>query len=334
MLSALRNFLLTFLIAALIFGGLAYLIVGFVLSTLTDVTVPSTEPDDTIRLTLPEDTDPPTTDVPPPPDEEPIVGETFNILLVGSDYQPDIFDDYHYEENYTGTGFPDKRSRKYGADMLILVRVDKTARKFIFCPIPRTTRVLVDGLNTQIGDVYAAKNMEFLCGKVAGLTGLEINYWATLDVGGIADVVNALGGVTYYVPENMEYEDEEQGLVINLKKGTTNLNGEKAAQLLRYAGYGTNSRMNTAVDFLKAMLAKLTNISNLSKAPDFYRAATRTVKTNFTSDDFMNNLDLIFAYSKFEAVTITYPGSTKMTEGVTYFEPALTNAMSLFSQYK
>ncbi|MBQ8508483.1 MAG: LCP family protein [Clostridia bacterium] len=336
MLSALRNFALTFTIAAIIFGLIAYFVVGFVLDTLT-VTISATpEPNDTAQLILPEDTTSADTTGPETPDQpvEEIDGETFNILLVGTDYQPDLFDDYDYEEKWTGEGFPDRRSRKISADMIILMRIDKENRKFVFCSLPRNTRVLVDGIYMQLGDVYAQKGIDFLCGKVTGLTGLEMDYYAILDVGGIAEVVDAFGGISYYVPEDMEYEDPEQNLIISLKKGTQTIKGEEAAQLLRYAGYGTNARMSTAVSFIEAMMDKFTNITYITKAPEIYKKVTEIVTTNFTADDLMNNIDLIFSYSKFEAVSVSYPGSSKVYENVTYFEPSLANALDIFASYK
>ena len=332
MLSALRNFILTFVIATVIFGTIAYFVVGFVLDTLS-VAISAETVDETYTTeTLPaEDTEDTA-----PPDEDEIEGETFNMLLIGTDYQPDIFNDYNYEEKWTGSGFPDKRSREISADLLIFLRVDKENRKFVFCGLPSNLRVLVDGISMKLGDVYAEKGVEFLCGKVSGLTGLEIDYYASLDVGSIASVVDKIGGVSYYIPEDMHYEDPDQDLVIDLKKGTTLLDGNKAAQLLRYAGYssGASSRMSTAIGFLQAMISKFTNITYLTKAPDLYESVADYFDTNFTVDDLINNLDLIFSYSKFESTIVSYPGSNKVTDGVNYFEPSTAAALDMFASYK
>ena len=338
MLSALRNFFLTFLIAALIFGGLAYFIVGFVLDTLSVAISADTTVVDTpkVDITAPSDTtQADTTDVPPEPVEE-IRGDTFNILLIGTDYQPDRFDDYNYEETWTGSGFPDKRNREWSTDTLIILRVDKENRKFVFCSLPRNLRVLVDGIPTQLGEVYYKKGIDYLCGKVAALTGLRMDYYASMDVGGIAACVDAVGGVSYYVPEDMKYRDNKADLTIDLKKGTTNINGQKAEQLLRYQGYATGNagRMNTAVSFAQAILAKCTNPAYLPKAAALYKTLTERIATNFTADDLMNNLDLLFSYPKFEPVAVSYPGSAKVYDGVTFFEPSVSAAMEIFDSYQ
>lgn len=333
MLSGLRNFAITFAISLLIFGVIAYFTVGFVSGMITDTvdTVPTVNPG---VVTAPEETD---TESEPADTEEikEISGESFNLLILGSDYQPERFNDYDYEEKWTGSGFPDKRNRPFGADAIILLRVDKETRQFIFCPIPRNTRVTVDGKNAQLGDLLSIKNTDYLCGKVTGLTGMRIDYHATVTVGSIASIVDAVGGITYYVPEDMHYEDQEQGLTINLIAGTHNITGSKAAQLLRYVGYenGNVGRMNTSVEFLKAVFAKFTDASYLDKAVNLYNAVRNNVATNFTADDLVNNLDLIFSYSDFEAVTVNYPGSTKNFDGIAYFEPSLTSAMEMFDSF-
>lgn len=341
MLSALRNFALTFLVAALIFGILAYVIVGFVIDTMSQ-TLPSGDnrpQDGYIDTDFSDTTEPSDTtdseDTTLPPEEE-IIGESFTMLLIGTNYQPEIFDDYDYEERWEGPGFPDKRNRKWGADMLIVLRVDKENRQFVFCPIPTNTRVLVDGSYIQLGDIISEKGVEFLCGKVSGLVGLKMDYYTLINVGSISDALDAIGEVTYYVPENMEHSDPELQLEISLKKGTTIIDGDRAEQLLRYNGYknGELGRMNTHVEFIKAILAKYTNVTYYDKSVEFYDGVSEHVEITFTRDDFLNSRDLIFAYPKFEAVTLSYPGNNKVYDGVTYFEPSLSIALDMFDKYK
>ena len=88
MLSATKNFVLTFLIALIIFGLIAYMLVGLVLNNILGGTVEETAP--------PEDT------VVSPENEGPgnigiqfgNGGESFNILLIGTDYRPSDFVNY------------------------------------------------------------------------------------------------------------------------------------------------------------------------------------------------------------------------------------------------
>ncbi len=329
---------------------IAYFIVGFVVDTMTETIPDGADTEDIFGDIFSDPTDTENTPVISPSvsdttadtdkvDETPINGETFNVLLIGTDYQPELFDDYDYEtkwrENPENTGFPDKRNRPWGADAIILLRIDKENHKFVFCPIPRNTRIAVGGDYTQLGDVISTKSLDYLRGKVSVLTGLTIDYYVKINVGDIAAIVDATDGVTYYVPEDMFYEDPEQDLVIDLKKGTHSVDGETAMQLLRYTGYqnGAVGRMNTIVEFMKAVFAKYTNITYVTKVPELFESVVSMVETNFTMDDLVNNLDLIFSYPKFEAVTVTYPGSNRAYNGITYFEPSVAAAKDIFDSF-
>ncbi len=332
---ALRNFILTFAVSLLVFGIMAYAGVGFVLDSVIgpvpDITTPpaiTLEGDDPIFD--PEDTseDPSFTDE--------IVGESFNILLIGSDYQPEIFDDYDYEEKWPGPGFPDKRNRPWCADMIILLRIDKASRQFVICPIPRNIKRVVDRETVRLGDTIAKKNTQFLCGKVSELTGLPIDYYIHIRVGQIASCIDALGAITFDIPLDMKYEDSEQKLIIDLKKGTHKMTGAKTAQLLRYMGYSNGSvgRTNITVDFLKAMLDEYLSPKYIDEALNIYSKLKDKVETNFTEEVLANNLDLIFSYPDFETVTLTYPGSTRVEDDVTYFIPDTSAASALFAKYE
>ena len=91
MLSATKNFFLTFLIALVIFSMIAYMLVGLVLNNLLGVGEETTVP--------PEDT----VSGPDNNNQGSIgiqfgnSGESFNILLIGTDYRPSEFVDYDPE---------------------------------------------------------------------------------------------------------------------------------------------------------------------------------------------------------------------------------------------
>ena len=348
MLSSLRNFALTFLISAVIFGLLAWGVVGLVVNVLQETiptgdNTPNIDGFSDITDTQQSDTTPSfgaddttnTGDLSDDPTDE-IVGDTFTILLVGTDYQSEIFDDYDYEERWEGDGFPDKRNRAWGADMIILLHVDKEDRQFVFCPIPRNTRVFVDGVYMQLGDTLATKGIDYLCGKITDLTSLSIDYYAKVDIGSVATAIDILGTVDFTIPEDMVYSDPVQNLEINLTAGETTLDGASAAQLLRYVGYdnGSDGRMQITIDLFNAILKKFTDIQYLDLADDLYEALEEHITTTFTLDDLMNNLDLIFSYSKFKSVTETIPGHNKVYDGTVFFEISRANAHKKFAAYK
>ena len=96
MLSAFKNFGVTFLISLAIFGVIAYFATGFVTGTVTDIL--QNEHDKLSEII--QNNDPvsdETEDISDNPDvtpEKEILGESFNFLIVTTDYRPDAFADY------------------------------------------------------------------------------------------------------------------------------------------------------------------------------------------------------------------------------------------------
>lgn len=117
------------------------------------------------------------------------------------------------------------------------------------------------------------------------ITGLDIDYVASVDTGGFSDIIDAIGGVDFYVPQDMDYEDPYQDLYIHLKEGQQVLDGEKAEQLVRFRKYTGDippdiHRMMVQQDFLKALSGQLLSTRNLKQITELITVAYDMVKTD------------------------------------------------------
>lgn len=54
---------------------------------------------------------------------------------------------------------------------------------------------------------------------VENLTGINIDYYITVKTSALIEIVDAIGGVDFDVPINMDYDDDTQDLHIHLKAG-------------------------------------------------------------------------------------------------------------------
>ena len=88
--------------------------------------------------------------------------------------------------------------------------------------------------NDKINSIYSEKDPNKILKAVNGLTGLNIEYYVTIDNSALIKLVDIIGGVEFDVPIDMNYDDRSQNLHIHLKKGIQVINGEKAEQLLRF----------------------------------------------------------------------------------------------------
>lgn len=125
------------------------------------------------------------------------------------------------------------------------------------------------------------------------LTGLNIQYYATIDTKSLRDVVDAVGGVYFDVPRDMKYTDTEQKLYIDLKQGYQLLDGDKAEQLLRFrhgqnlsdtysSEYGQQDlgRMRTQREFLVEAAKQIMQAKNVFKIGEFIDIAHKNLETN------------------------------------------------------
>lgn len=349
MLSAFKNFLITFGISVTIFGFIAYFTVSYAVGAMTSTPGEVGVPDD------PEDTDISFETIVPPDNGDKLPetkGKSFNVLLIGTDLQESKFDDYspdlwfweleQYERLEVSEGTLAKQSglfkyRTAEADSMVVMRVDKERREFTFTYIPGNMIVLAEGGEVEIGTLYGSKGVDFLRQKVEAVTGLRIDYHICISVEEIEAVIDEFDWVDFNVPCDMQYEDEFQDLVIDLKKGNNRLDGSEASQLLRFNGYTGNSenRGTTTVKYIMALMSRASSVSNKTSVAQLYEAIYKLVDTNLTVDFLFENIDLIFSYSDYKNYELTYPGKyTVDNDGNKIFEPEIKNAINMFYSYR
>ena len=337
MLSATKNFVLTFIIALIVFGLIAYMLVGLVLNNLLGVGASETQP--------PEET----TSEPEDNSDGPVGiqlsgGESFNILLIGTDYRPSEFVDYDpemLEELYgikqeavtvipppsdvkpnPGSVVSDKEYwlsdgivssdgslifdggfysvdyRVIETDALVLLRADKEREQFTLTVFPPDAYVDMSGKYVKLSEVYGRYGLETLLNKVYAMTGVMIDHYAVVSMEKFTDLVDALGGINFNVPCNMVYTDKAGGIDINLKSGIQRLDGDSVLDVLMFKDYQNGgSREKTTAELIKKFITTFISITNYNRAPAVFAELESMVDTDFTLDKFKNNIDLIFKYA-------------------------------------
>ena len=175
------------------------------------------------------------------------------------------------------------------SDTIMLFSISTKQNNINVISIPRDLKVKI-GNNYQKINAALALGKESLAVKtVKEVTGVPIHHYVTVNFDAVEDIVNALGGVDFYVPSNMNYEDPYQDLYIHLNKGQQHLNGKQAVQLLRYRGYAMADieRSNVQRNFIQALVDQKLTVSNLDKIPQIYGAVNENIRSNMTVADIM-----------------------------------------------
>lgn len=182
-------------------------------------------------------------------------------------------------------------------DTLILASYDPKDQSAALLSIPRDT-FIGDYKSSatswdKINAVYQTENgPQKLMKYVTDITGINVKYYLMVDTEALKVLVDEIGGVTFNVPIDMDYDDSSQDLYIHLKAGEQLLDGDKAEQVVRFrhnndgstypSEYGQEDigRMKTQREFLKTLAKKLLSWNSVTKINNLLDIAEQYVETN------------------------------------------------------
>lgn len=183
-------------------------------------------------------------------------------------------------------------------DTIMVASYNPKTQKATLLSIPRDTFVGTNKSKAnsydKINALYQSSPQKTLA-AVNKITGLDITYYVVISNNALVQLVDAIGGVEFDVPIDMDYDDSSQDLYIHLKKGYQKLNGEQAEWLVRFRHnnnrtsypreYGDNDlgRMRTQRDFLKAVGTQMIQLKNITKIGSFIDIFKENVQTNITN---------------------------------------------------
>ncbi|HEX2946153.1 MAG TPA: LCP family protein [Clostridia bacterium] len=217
---------------------------------------------------------------------------------------------------------------KTRCDVILLVQYDPSASKINLLSVARDTRVAVSGSYCKINAVYSKGGERLVARKLSQLTGLPVHYYITMDFEGFREIIDAFGGVEFYVPFRMNYDDPAQKLHIHLDKGLQLLTGRKAEQLVRYRkgnlkgqGYteGDIGRIRMQQDFLNAFIDQKLKLRYISRFDELFYILGRHMKTNITAGDISYYIADISKIRAGEAEASVLPGDSRIIDGVWYY---------------
>ena len=178
-------------------------------------------------------------------------------------------------------------------DTMLLASYDVTNQKATVMSIPRDTMVNVPWDIKKINSVYSYygggdRGIQYLYKEISQLVGFEPDFQVVVEWEAVGEIVDAMGGVWFDVPRNMDYDDPFQDLSIHLDKGYQLLNGEQAMGVVRFRdganGYkdGDIGRIGTQQAFLKAVLEQLLKLENITKINELVEVFQKNVTTDLS----------------------------------------------------
>jgi LCP family protein required for cell wall assembly len=153
-----------------------------------------------------------------------------------------------------------------------------------------------DGQNPAAGGAAAAQ-------KVSLVTGLNVQYWLTINFTGFRDLINSIGGIDVYVPDSFNacYPKNDDPSInaswikVQFNKGWQHMDGEtairyaRAREPLEVCGMGTSENQAELTDFARSarqqiiIKAALTKVKQVSTWPSLFNAMTALQHTIYTN---------------------------------------------------
>ncbi len=155
-------------------------------------------------------------------------------------------------------------------DTMMLCRYDSLEHKMNICSLPRDTLVNIKASVKKLNNVYAANNasIDALMDGVKDVTGFRPDNYVLIDTKVFVQVIDAMGGVDFDVPVNMNYEDFVQDLYIHINKGYQHLDGTQTMQVFRFRhtyANGDLGRIDVQHDLIKACAGQWLQLGNWNK---------------------------------------------------------------------
>lgn len=228
-------------------------------------------------------------------------GDTpINVLLLGVDERPG------------------DRGR---SDTIIVATLNPKTNSMLMTSIPRDTRTEIVGYGetSKINSAYAHGGVSMATKTVEKMLDIKIDYVAKINMQGLSDLVDAVGGIT--VNNKLDWYDEgfyKKGY--HYKKGEIQLNGPQALGYARMrhqdsrGDFGRNERQRQVITAILNKGKSLTSVAHMQAILD---AVGSNVKTNLTFDE-MKSIATNYRQCRDHIYDYEAYGTTSTINGASY----------------
>ena len=220
-------------------------------------------------------------------------------------------------------------------DTIMVGRFDTVKHEVNLVSIPRDTITNVDSDIRKINSVYigslnwGGNGIDSLMTHIDWLVGFKPDCYAVLNLNTFIEIIDELGGVDFYVPEEMEYMYQDilgdQGYVY-LAPGMQHLDGVHAMAVCRYrVGYitGDYGRIDTQHAFLQACADQFLSLGTIPHARAIAEILAENLNTNLSASNIAWFMRQLMNCSSRDIHFYTMPSEGRLLQGYSYAVPRL-----------
>lgn len=209
-------------------------------------------------------------------EEDANVKDSFTVLILGTDENESRAEN----ENLGGDDFR--------TDSMILATFDKNSDDVKLVNIPRDTLAYIEteGYFDKINHAHMYGGPSASMDSVEKLLNVPVDYYVRINMAGVVDIVDSVGGVEFDVPFDMNEPNQHDKGRVELEAGVQELDGEEALAVVRSRRVDSDlGRGNRQMELVEAVLNKVKSSGGLSKIDDLIKVVADNTRHNFTSKD-------------------------------------------------
>ncbi|MBC6310807.1 hypothetical protein HCJ66_14800 [Listeria sp. FSL L7-1582] len=213
----------------------------------------------------------------------------------------------------------DEREGDVGrSDTTMVATVNGTTNKAQMLSIPRDTRTEIIGHDStnKINAAYAYGGVKMAEDTVTNfLNDIPINYYIKMNMEGLKDLVDAVGGVEVYNDMDISLKDKE------FKKGNVKLNGTDALAYTRIRktdARGDFGRQMRQQEVIQAVVEKIATTQTLWNFDEILSAVGKNMQTDLTMTD-ITRITKNYLSARKNVENMTVAGDGGKVDGIWYY---------------
>lgn len=207
------------------------------------------------------------------------------------------------------------------SDALIVLSLDPQKEKMNLVSIPRDTRaeIVGKGREDKINHAFAYGGADMSIATVENLLDIDLDYYVKVNMEGLTDLVDTLGGIT--VDNQIDWYDEgfyKKGY--HFQKGLLTLDGDQTLGYVRMrhkdpeGDFGRTKRQRQVIE---AVIDRGASFASINKINDMIDVLGNNMATNMDFDD-MKNLLLHYKNTRKNTESYMLEGEGTKIDGIYY----------------
>ena len=216
--------------------------------------------------------------------------DSFTVLILGVD------------ESETRSERDDMATGDFRTDTVILATFNNDEDDVKLVSIPRDTLTYFPDENYFDKITHAHRNggPESSMLAVESLLNVPVDYYVRVSMPAVVDVVDALGGVEFDVPFDMESPTSIDRGTIEIEEGEQVLDGEEALAVVRNRDVDTDlGRGNRQLEMVEAIMQKAKSTGALTRIDDLIEVVAENVRHDMSSET-IRDLATYYAFNSIE----------------------------------